>query len=391
MKLTHALVILVFIVLFGITACAKQPIGGQRDENGCLTGAGYSWDADIGACTRSWEITGDLAKAAKIVIAPLSAGPRTVVSVDALNCTGCFDVRMQLIDQEVQTIRLANWTVCDTCPMYTQPAPGWCSDGNIVAGKTNECGCQGPPKCMKACTKEAKICPDGTAVGRDGENNCEFKPCPGQIANPASQFCEAQGGTVRMVENENGTQGICVLKGGAECDEWMYFRGECPLPHVCTEEQKQQIACTLEYNPVCGDDGVTYGNACGACASKKIDSWTQGECPDKTYVKRDLEQCKVIRYMCIKGKMPFSDDFGCGCKPEETTPPDGKLKATDCLPEERNVSCTKEYAPVCGWNDPAKIQCVVYPCAANYGNKCSACANENVISWTEGKCPKVGG
>lgn len=29
-----------------------------------------------------------------------------------------------------------------------------------------------------ACTEDAKICPDGSAVGRDPSNNCEFKPCP---------------------------------------------------------------------------------------------------------------------------------------------------------------------------------------------------------------------
>ncbi|MFA5994036.1 MAG: hypothetical protein WC823_03695 [Parcubacteria group bacterium] len=30
---------------------------------------------------------------------------------------------------------------------------------------------------MRACTEEAKICPDGSAVARTGEN-CEFAPCP---------------------------------------------------------------------------------------------------------------------------------------------------------------------------------------------------------------------
>ena len=29
----------------------------------------------------------------------------------------------------------------------------------------------------KACTQEAKLCPDGTAVSRTGPN-CEFAPCP---------------------------------------------------------------------------------------------------------------------------------------------------------------------------------------------------------------------
>jgi hypothetical protein len=30
-----------------------------------------------------------------------------------------------------------------------------------------------------ACTMEAKICPDGSAVGRSGPK-CEFEPCPSQ-------------------------------------------------------------------------------------------------------------------------------------------------------------------------------------------------------------------
>ena len=32
----------------------KQPIGGQKDENGCLVGAGYSYCPAFNNCTRSW-------------------------------------------------------------------------------------------------------------------------------------------------------------------------------------------------------------------------------------------------------------------------------------------------------------------------------------------------
>lgn len=32
-----------------------------------------------------------------------------------------------------------------------------------------------------ACTMDAKMCPDGSAVGREGPN-CEFAPCPGEAA-----------------------------------------------------------------------------------------------------------------------------------------------------------------------------------------------------------------
>ena len=46
----------------------------------------------------------------------------------------------------------------------------------------------------------------------------------------------------------------------------------------CTEEQKSAEVCTLEYFPVCGNDGVTYGNACSACASQNVESYKLGEC-----------------------------------------------------------------------------------------------------------------
>jgi hypothetical protein len=137
----------------------------------------------------------------------------------------------------------------------------------------------------KACTEEAKLCPDGSAVGRNSANNCEFDPCPAS---------------------------------------------------------------------------------------------------DVTYMSKDPERCKLVKFMCDQGKTIFSDETGCGCKPEETN---GKLKAIECTAEQRNLPCTKEYMPVCGWFNQ-EIKCLVYPCAANYGNKCTACSDEKVASWTEGNCPK---
>lgn len=46
-----------------------------------------------------------------------------------------------------------------------------------------------------------------------------------KIANPASEFCEEQGGTVEIVTDEAGSQsGICRLPDGSEVDEWEYYR-----------------------------------------------------------------------------------------------------------------------------------------------------------------------
>jgi putative hemolysin len=45
------------------------------------------------------------------------------------------------------------------------------------------------------------------------------------VANPASVFCEEQGGTVEIVDDAEGNQlGICHLPDGTEVDEWEYYR-----------------------------------------------------------------------------------------------------------------------------------------------------------------------
>jgi putative hemolysin len=57
------------------------------------------------------------------------------------------------------------------------------------------------------------------------ENNSQDK---GELPNPASVFCEENGGILEIREDENGGQfGVCVFDDGSECDEWKYFRGEC--------------------------------------------------------------------------------------------------------------------------------------------------------------------
>ncbi len=59
-----------------------------------------------------------------------------------------------------------------------------------------------------------------SACGSDFESD----PAPG-LANPASVFCEEQGGSVEMETGDEGNEaGICVLPDGSRVDEWEYYR-----------------------------------------------------------------------------------------------------------------------------------------------------------------------
>lgn len=58
---------------------------------------------------------------------------------------------------------------------------------------------------------------------------CSANQAPEQkpigMANPASVFCEQQGGKSVLRKNADGSEyGVCVFKDGKEVDEWDYFR-----------------------------------------------------------------------------------------------------------------------------------------------------------------------
>jgi hypothetical protein len=58
MKQLQFLILAALMVCTGVLApgCMGQgPIGGDKDEHGCLTGAGYSWCEAKGKCLRVWE------------------------------------------------------------------------------------------------------------------------------------------------------------------------------------------------------------------------------------------------------------------------------------------------------------------------------------------------
>jgi hypothetical protein len=190
----------------------------------------------------------------------------------------------------------------------------------------------------KACTMDAKLCPDGSAVGRDPDNNCEFPACP---------------------ETKIAAQYRKYASNDAEQCKTVLFQ--------CIE----------------GTKAFSDQSGCG-CEAKD----------PKSYVSKDLSQCEVIRFMCAKNTLPFTDEMGCGCEfswelADQPKEDENEEIQTFCNPDKRPEICTMEYMPVCGEADNG-IRCIKAPCPSTtkqtYGNKCQACSDEKVISWTPGEC-----
>jgi putative hemolysin len=80
-----------------------------------------------------------------------------------------------------------------------------------------------------------------------GPNQASPTPQAG-MANPASVYCEQNGGKLDLRQDASGgVAGICIFPDGSECDEWAYFRGECkPGDSSPSSEPVAELAAGLQ-------------------------------------------------------------------------------------------------------------------------------------------------
>jgi hypothetical protein len=149
------------------------------------------------------------------------------------------------------------------------------------------------------------------------------------------------------------TQATSPTTNCSECVEEGYF---CLFPERdcgaagegnCTRKPEM---CTLDYNPVCGCDGVTYSNSCSA-ASKGVSVVFHGECDTPSQGCSDCEGEDVV---CV---FPEGD---CGV-----------LLAGECIP--KPTECNRMEAPVCGCD------------GISYANGCIA-FSEGASIYAQGEC-----
>lgn len=117
------------------------------------------------------------------------------------------------------------------------------------------------------------------------------------IPNPASVFCEKNGGRVVIRKDTEGNEyGVCVFDDGKECDEWAFFRGECKKDGV------KEGFCGTSTKGRCSSDDECIVSGCSSqvCQSKYeeaiITTCEYKECYDA--VKYDMK-CGCKKEGCI--------------------------------------------------------------------------------------------
>eukprot|EP00546_Thalassionema_frauenfeldii_P004322 CAMPEP_0178911546 /NCGR_PEP_ID=MMETSP0786-20121207/9760_1 /TAXON_ID=186022 /ORGANISM="Thalassionema frauenfeldii, Strain CCMP 1798" /LENGTH=681 /DNA_ID=CAMNT_0020584015 /DNA_START=360 /DNA_END=2405 /DNA_ORIENTATION=- len=142
----------------------------------------------------------------------------------------------------------SNGCAFDPCPteLYETTSSNPCDTVLCEEGTTCEVDTEGVTTCVSDseettfCTKDVRTCPDGSYVGRDPSNGCEFDPCPDkEEVSPGKEEEEEVGCTEDARECPDGT--IVVRDPDNDCkfEPCPETRPEDDGPKACTKDARR--------------------------------------------------------------------------------------------------------------------------------------------------------
>jgi hypothetical protein len=112
------------------------------------------------------------------VVPPQANDTQNPFMDNALFCNVDADCTCGGVDKQTRDCFIGNKLFQSMYVDITQSCPDFCTGiGGHFGIKCVDHVCEQVEREMFACTEEAKMCPDGSAVGRVGPD-CEFEPCP---------------------------------------------------------------------------------------------------------------------------------------------------------------------------------------------------------------------
>ncbi|XP_053812549.1 ovomucoid-like isoform X2 [Vidua macroura] len=187
------------------------------------------------------------------------------------------------------------------------------------------------------------------------------------------------------------TAGLLVLLSFALCcvpDTAIGIEVDCSTyPNTTNEEGKEVLVCSEAVSPICGSDGVTYGNECLLCAynaeyGTNVSKDHDGECKEvapvdcSRYPNTTSEEGKVV-LVCNRDNSPvcgtdwvtYDNECLLCARNLEAGTSVGKKNDGECKKEIITVDCSDypkpvcslDYMPLCGSDN------------TTYNNKCVFC------------------
>jgi len=98
---------------------SEEPIGGNRDEHGCLGPAGYSYDEEMGACIRSWELDQEQRQIVQPAVDYLGKdNGLTVIKVEKEGDDNSYFVFLQKADSSQVKVEIKDNHVVEVYPRW---------------------------------------------------------------------------------------------------------------------------------------------------------------------------------------------------------------------------------------------------------------------------------